>query len=118
MNPHEEEEDEGPSVDSAIAEERIAARRIRIQRRLEAAKREASGEDAAKKKPVDSEKDALKSRKQMEDSRQRLVKLKSDGTELVTNVHVAADARESMRRLEEEEQRRQRLLNCFTKNII
>jgi len=37
-----------------------------------------------------------------------LVKLKSDGTELVTNVHVAADARESMRRLEEEEQRRQR----------
>ena len=47
-----------------------------------------------------------------------MVKLKSDGTELVTNVHVAADARESMRRLEEEEQRRQRLLNCFTKNII
>lgn len=32
--------------------------------------REASGEDATKKKPVDSEKDALKSRKQMEDSRQ------------------------------------------------
>lgn len=108
MNPHEEDEEEGPSVDSAVAEERIAARRIRIQRRLEAAKREASGEDSTKKKPVDSEKDALKSRKQMEDSRQRLVKLKSDGTELVTNVHVAADGRESMRRLEEEEQRRQR----------
>ncbi|XP_074606575.1 dynein regulatory complex protein 1-like [Acropora palmata] len=108
MNSHEDEEDEGPSVDSAAAEERIAARRIRIQRRLEAAKREASGEDATKKKPVDSEKDALKSRKQMEDSRQRLVKLKSDGTELVTNVHVAADARESMRRLEEEDRRRQR----------
>ncbi|KAK2551528.1 Dynein regulatory complex protein 1 [Acropora cervicornis] len=108
MNSHEDEEDEGPSVDSAVAEERIAARRIRIQRRLEAAKREASGEDATKKKPVDSEKDALKSRKQMEDGRQRLVKLKSDGTELVTNVHVAADARESIRRLEEEDQRRQR----------
>lgn len=108
MNSHEDEEEEGPSVDSENAEERIAARRIRIQRRLEAARREASGEDAAKKKPVDSEKDALKSRKQMEDSRQRLVKLKSDGTELVTNVHVAADARESTRRLEEEEQRRQR----------
>ena len=39
MNSHEDEEDEGPSVDSAVAEERIAARRIRIQRRLEAAKR-------------------------------------------------------------------------------
>ena len=35
--------------------------------------REASGEDATKKKPVDSEKDALKSRKQMEDSRQVLI---------------------------------------------
>lgn len=99
MNSHEEDEEEGPSVDSAVAEERIAARRIRIQRRLEAARRlacmkhsselvissilvvfflfsanltfrEASGEDAMKKKPVDSEKDALKSRKQMEESRQ------------------------------------------------
>ena len=39
MNSHEDEEDEGPSVDSAVAEERIAARRIRIHRRLEAAKR-------------------------------------------------------------------------------
>ena len=39
MNSHEEEEDEGPSVDSTVAEERIAARRIRIQRRLEAARR-------------------------------------------------------------------------------
>ena len=37
--------------------------------------REASGEDATKKKPVDSEKDALKSRKQMEDSRQVLMLL-------------------------------------------
>ena len=34
-----EEEEVGPSVDSINAEERIAARRIRIQRRIEAAKR-------------------------------------------------------------------------------
>ena len=39
MNSHEEDEEQGPSVDSAVAEERIAARRIRIERRLEAAKR-------------------------------------------------------------------------------
>lgn len=39
MNPHDDEEEEGPSVDSAVAEERIAARRIRIQRRKEAARR-------------------------------------------------------------------------------
>lgn len=32
--------------------------------------RQASGEDTSQKKPVDSEKDALKSRKQMEESRQ------------------------------------------------
>ena len=34
-----EEEEVGPSVESNNPEERIAARRIRIQRRIEAAKR-------------------------------------------------------------------------------
>ena len=37
--PGDEEEDTGPSVDSTDPEERIAARRLRIQRRIEAAKR-------------------------------------------------------------------------------
>ena len=44
---------------------------------------------------------------------QRLLKLKTDGTELVTNVEVAADARESMKRLDEEEARRQRYKEIF-----
>ena len=35
----EDEEDTGPSVDSSDLEERIAALRLRIQRRIEAAKR-------------------------------------------------------------------------------
>ena len=39
MSSHDDDEEQGPSVDSTIAEERIAARRIRIQRRLEAARR-------------------------------------------------------------------------------
>ena len=39
MSSHEDDEEGGPSVDSSNAEERIAARRIRIQRRLEAARR-------------------------------------------------------------------------------
>ncbi|CAB4036423.1 Hypothetical predicted protein, partial [Paramuricea clavata] len=39
----------------------------------------------------------------------RLLKLKSDGTELVTNVQVAGDARENVRRVEEEENKRQRI---------
>ena len=34
-----EDEEFGPSVDSSDPEERIAARRLRIQRRIEAAKR-------------------------------------------------------------------------------
>ena len=34
-----DEEDTGPSVDSTDPEERIAARRLRIQRRIETAKR-------------------------------------------------------------------------------
>ncbi|XP_028408430.1 dynein regulatory complex protein 1-like [Dendronephthya gigantea] len=102
-------EDTGPSVDSTEPEERIAARRLRIQRRIEAAKREANGEEAISKKPIDSEKDSCKSRKQIEESRQRLLKLKSDGTELVTNIQVAGDARENVRRVEDDENRRQRI---------
>ncbi|CAB4036422.1 Hypothetical predicted protein, partial [Paramuricea clavata] len=70
---------------------------------------EANGEEAISKKPIDSDKDSCKSRKQIEESRQRLLKLKSDGTELVTNVQVAGDARENVRRVEEEENKRQRI---------
>jgi hypothetical protein len=47
---------------------------------------------------------------------QRLLKLKSDGTELVTNVQVAGDARENVRRVEEEENKRQRFaMFCINK---
>lgn len=68
--------------------------------------RAALGEDTLEKKEIKEE--LSKSRKQIEDSRLRLTKLKSDGTELVTNIRVAGDARESQRRLEEEEAKRQR----------
>ena len=39
MNSDQEEEDTGPSVDSADPEERIKARRLRIQKRIEAKRR-------------------------------------------------------------------------------
>ncbi|XP_038052211.1 dynein regulatory complex protein 1-like [Patiria miniata] len=107
MNGHDEEEDTGPSVDSTDPEERIAARRIRIAKRVEMARREAMGEDPSKLKKEDKEEQS-KSKRQIEDSRQRLTKLESDGSELVTNVRVAADAREAHRRTEEEEIQRQR----------
>ncbi|XP_032071985.1 dynein regulatory complex protein 1 [Thamnophis elegans] len=87
--------------------ERIAARRARIAVRLEAKRREALGEDPDAKKFVEEEQS--RSYKQIEDSRQRLAKLLLDGTQLVTNIQVAADAREAHRRSEEEELTRQRV---------
>ena len=64
------------------------------------------GEDPNEKKEIKEE--LTKSRKQMEESRLRLTKLHNDGSELVSNIRVAGDAREASRRIEEEDQRRQR----------
>uniref|UniRef100_A0A8C5SHU1 Dynein regulatory complex protein 1 n=1 Tax=Laticauda laticaudata TaxID=8630 RepID=A0A8C5SHU1_LATLA len=69
--------------------------------------REALGEDPDAKKFVEEEQS--RSHKQIEDSRQRLAKLLLDGTQLVTNIQVAADSRETHRRSEEEELTRQRV---------
>ncbi|XP_060106564.1 dynein regulatory complex protein 1 [Heteronotia binoei] len=96
-----------PNLNSDDPQERIAARRLRIAARLEAKRREALGEDPDLKKLVEEEKS--RSYKQIEESRQRLAKLLLDGTQLVTNIQVAADAREAQRRSEEEELSRQRL---------
>ncbi|XP_075454864.1 dynein regulatory complex protein 1 isoform X1 [Ascaphus truei] len=63
--------------------------------------REALGEDPNAKKELTEE--PRKSHRQIEDSRQRLAKLVSDGTQLVTNIEIATDARETQRRAEEEE---------------
>lgn len=68
--------------------------------------RAALGEDPNEKKEVKEE--LSKSRKQIEESRLRLTKLKQDGFELVTNIRVAGDAREAMRRNEEEDAKRVR----------
>ncbi|KAK7091693.1 dynein regulatory complex protein 1-like [Littorina saxatilis] len=104
MSSSDEEEEVGPSVDSTDPEERIAARRHRITRRIEAVRRAALGEDGGDNKEIKEE--LGKSRKQMEESRLRLTKLRKDGFELVTNIRVAGDARESNRRGTEEDARR------------
>ncbi|XP_065446116.1 dynein regulatory complex protein 1-like isoform X1 [Chrysemys picta bellii] len=96
-----------PSLSSEEPEERIAARRLRIAARLEAKRREALGEDPDAKKAEAEE--LSRSHQQIEESRQRLAKLLNDGTQLVTNIQVAADARETQRRAEEDELKRQRL---------
>lgn len=80
-----------------------------MKARMEAAIREAKGEQPHKNE--DKEKDVEKdrgSKKQMEDSKQRLDKLISDGTQLVTNVKVAGDAKEVQRRTEEDESKKTR----------
>uniref|UniRef100_K7GC77 Dynein regulatory complex subunit 1 n=1 Tax=Pelodiscus sinensis TaxID=13735 RepID=K7GC77_PELSI len=69
--------------------------------------REALGEDPDANKAEAEE--LSRSHKQIEESRQRLAKLLHDGTQLVTNIQVAADARETHRRAEEDELKRQRL---------
>ncbi|XP_068840085.1 dynein regulatory complex protein 1 [Capricornis sumatraensis] len=97
----------GPSVHSDNPQERIQARRLRIAARLEARRREALGEYLDGKK--ESEEYQSKSYKQKEESRLKLAKLLLCGTELVTNIQVAADIREIHRRVEEEEIKRQRL---------
>ncbi|XP_053057098.1 dynein regulatory complex protein 1 isoform X1 [Acinonyx jubatus] len=97
----------GPSIHSDNPRERIQARRLRIAARLEARRREALGEYLDGKK--ESEEDQSKSYKQKEESRLKLAKLLLCGTELVTNIQVAADIREIHRRVEEGEIRRQRL---------
>lgn len=64
------------------------------------------GEDPNDKKEVKEE--LSKSRKQVEQSRLRLTKLKQDGNELVTNIRVAGDSREAARRAEDDDAKRQR----------
>lgn len=59
------------------------------------------GQDGLEKREVKDE--LSKSRKQIEESRLRLTKLRNDGFDLVTSIRVAGDARENARRLEEED---------------
>ncbi|XP_017401025.1 dynein regulatory complex protein 1 isoform X1 [Cebus imitator] len=96
-----------PSVHSDNPQERIQARRLRIAARLEARRREALGEYLDGKK--ESEEDQSKSYKQKEESRLKLAKLLLCGTELVTNIQVAIDIRETHRRVEEDDIKRQRI---------
>ncbi|KAK7150871.1 hypothetical protein R3I93_011965 [Phoxinus phoxinus] len=96
-----EADEPGPSVESTNQEERITARRIRIAARNEAKTRQLLGEDSQGKEDIKEE--TRKSQKEVEQRERHMAKLKSDGLEMVTNIQVAADARESDRRKEQEE---------------
>ncbi|KAM6138251.1 dynein regulatory complex protein 1 [Phoenicopterus ruber ruber] len=100
---HVQQTDPGPG-----SEDRIAARRRRIAARLDAKRREALGEDA-ELQVAEEEEEQRNSHKQIEESRERLAKLLFDGVQMVTNIQVAADLRETQRRAEEAELKLQRV---------
>ncbi|KAM9486297.1 dynein regulatory complex protein 1 isoform 1-T1 [Clarias gariepinus] len=97
----------GPSIESENPEDRIKARRTRIAARVQAKKRQELGDDLQEKEETKEE--DRSSQRQIEKSEIHLAKLKADGTELVTNILVAADARESKRKEELREANRLRL---------
>ena len=127
-----------PSVHSDNKEERLAARKRRVQVgtprpallhlqvhlglcctnpiavifsqvRIEAMRRAAAGEQPqGEDKEVEDPERDRKSQHQVEHSMLRLEKLVWDGTQLVTNVATAGDSKEVQRRQEEEEARRAR----------
>ncbi|TNN14739.1 Dynein regulatory complex protein [Schistosoma japonicum] len=86
----EKAEHTGPSVDSHDIEQRIAARRIRIKNRLEFLKH-------ARKEEIGL------GRSQLELSNKKISKLIRDGDSFITNIRVACDARENLKRAEDHE---------------
>ena len=91
-----------PSIDSKKRDERILARRERIEKRSQNAKNQGGLSDKKKQEKLE-DKDTEMSRNQIDMSNQRIDKLRYDGTELVTNVGVAAMAREDGRKVQEED---------------
>uniref|UniRef100_A0A8B9QPK6 Dynein regulatory complex protein 1 n=1 Tax=Anas platyrhynchos TaxID=8839 RepID=A0A8B9QPK6_ANAPL len=61
------------------------------------------------KEEVEEEEEERRSHKEVEESQQVLAKLLFEGTQMVTNIQVAADSRETQRRAEEAELKQQRL---------
>ncbi|KAA0194493.1 Coiled coil domain containing protein [Fasciolopsis buskii] len=93
----EEVEQSGPSVNSNDIDQRISARRIRIQNRIEMRK----PEEASKQK--EEAKEIPLSEKQIDLSSKHISKLVRDGDAFISNIRVACDARENLRRIEEDE---------------
>ncbi|KAM0731882.1 Dynein regulatory complex protein 1-like protein [Formica fusca] len=94
------EDSEEPSITSSDPNERKLARRIRIQRRLEALTKKTGpkDEEIVEKAPIE---------KQIFASFELLDKLSVEGDEVVSSVKIANDARELQRRREEQKIKRE-----------
>ena len=90
-------------------EQRLDRRRKRVAAKIEENRRQAQGikPPSPVKQKIDPER-ARTTYKQTIKSKERLEKLVTDGTQLVTNVAVAVDAREVKRRQEDDEGRKAR----------
>ncbi|VUZ41545.1 unnamed protein product, partial [Hymenolepis diminuta] len=88
----------GPSVDSENYEERIIARRNRIAERVAS---QQPGYFDEKVSSGDLEDDTL-TEAQVTESIRHIANLCQNGNDFITNIRVACDARESLRRTEEE----------------
>ncbi|CAL8103686.1 unnamed protein product [Calicophoron daubneyi] len=93
----EEVADSGPSVNSEDIEQRLAARKLRIENRIKLRQTENEPQEEEVKEELTI------SQKQIELSTQRISKLVRDGDSFITNIRVACDARENLRRTEEDE---------------
>ncbi|KAH9278635.1 Dynein regulatory complex protein 1 [Echinococcus granulosus] len=101
---HEEDRDKGPSANSDDLEERIAARRLRISERVASLRPDYFDEKASidEEAAVTATSNPL-ANAQVALSAQRIVNLCRNGNAFITNLKVACDARENLRRVEEEE---------------
>ena len=107
--------DEGPSINSSVKEERIQARRARIQARIDA--QNAEGEDpkaVAKRKAEKERREFVKGKSQIMESNHRLDRIKTAGIEHVTSIRVQSDDRENRRRIAEEGRRQERRHELLT----
>lgn len=107
--------DDGPSVHSSDREERINARRQRIQARIDAMNTDAEDPKVVERKRKERERrEFVKGKSQIMESNHRLDRIKTAGIEHVTSVRVQSDDRENKRRIAEEERRQERRHKLLT----
>ncbi|ESO02263.1 hypothetical protein HELRODRAFT_188640 [Helobdella robusta] len=102
-----------PSVDSEVREERILARRLRIENRREKTLR-LSIRDQADEIVVEKLKDETQKPKQMTTGFKNPTKLKNESLDVVSNIKTAADSKEIKRRIkviEENNSRKEKVKN-------
>ncbi|XP_023682315.2 dynein regulatory complex protein 1 isoform X1 [Paramormyrops kingsleyae] len=94
-------------IQDAVPEEAGVSKEFEVPNH--ANKRQMFGDYSKQQQEITENKDIRRSQKQVEQSERKLFKLQNDGTELITNIQVAGDFKESQRRAELEEASQQRI---------